>query len=139
MSLRMHSISNAPAIFLDRDGVLIEDLAQLTDPAQIKVLPGVPRALSLLRQSGFRLVVISNQAIVARGLATEQQVRELHAQMGLMITQEGGPDLDGLYFCPHHPNATLQAYRLDCECRKPQPGMLLRAARELRLDLHSSF
>ena len=128
-----------PAVFLDRDGALIEDVVQLTSAEQIRVLPGVPRALTLLREAGFRLVVVSNQAVVARGLVTEQQVRELQVQVELRIEGEGGPDLDGFYFCPHHPKATLAAYRVDCECRKPQPGMLLRASKELGLDLPSSF
>ncbi|MEY2429893.1 MAG: hypothetical protein QOJ40_2778 [Verrucomicrobiota bacterium] len=133
------SNSHSQAVFLDRDGVLVEDVEQLTNANQIRILPGVPRALSLLRQSGFRLVVISNQAVVARGVATEQQVRELQGQVERLIEREGGPSLDGFYFCPHHPKATLPAYRADCECRKPQPGMLLRAAKELGLNLPSSF
>jgi D-glycero-D-manno-heptose 1,7-bisphosphate phosphatase len=133
------SNSHSRAVFLDRDGVLVEDVEQLTDADQIRVLPGVPRALLLLRENGFRLVVISNQAVVARGRVTEQQVRELQGELERMIQRQGGPNLDAFYFCPHHPRATLPAYRADCECRKPQPGMLLRAAIELGVDLPSSF
>jgi D-glycero-D-manno-heptose 1,7-bisphosphate phosphatase len=137
----MSSSSNPlpSAVFLDRDGVLIEDVAQLTKASQIRVMSGVPRALSFLHEAGFRLVVVSNQAVVARGLATEREVRELQGQVGRMIERDGGPILDAFYFCPHHPNATLAAYRIECECRKPQPGMLLQAAKELGLDLRSSF
>ena len=137
--MSLFSNSHSQAVFLDRDGVLVEDVEQLTNASQIRILPGVPRALTLLRESGFRLVVVSNQAVVARGVATEQQVRELQSVVERMIEREGGPKLDGFYFCPHHPKATLAAYRADCECRKPQPGMLVRASKELGLDLPSSF
>ena len=76
---------------------------------------------------------------MARGLATEADVVALHKFLQALLMQAGAPRLDGWYFCPHHPKANVPAYRLNCDCRKPQPGMLLRAARELRLDLSASF
>jgi D-glycero-D-manno-heptose 1,7-bisphosphate phosphatase len=127
------------AIFLDRDGVLIEDIHLLTNPEDIRVLEGVPQALRSLQGTGFRLIVISNQAVVARGLLTEQEVYAINEKMEHLLEQAGGPHLDGFYFCPHHPNATLPAYRIACECRKPRPGLLLRAAREHNLNLGASF
>jgi D-glycero-D-manno-heptose 1,7-bisphosphate phosphatase len=127
------------AIFLDRDGVLIEDVHLLTDPSRIRILAGVPAALGQLSEAGFRIIVVSNQTVLARGLATEQEVLDLNAEVQAQIERAGGPHLDGFYFCPHHPNATLPFYRVDCECRKPRPGLLLRAAREHDLDLHASF
>lgn len=127
------------AVFLDRDGVLVEDVDLLVQREDVRLLEGVPNALNLLKQAGFSLVVVSNQTVVARGLATEDQVCELNNHLQQMIEQAGGPRLDGWYFCPHHPKANVPAYRTDCECRKPRPGMLLRAVRELDLDLSASF
>ena len=127
------------ALFLDRDGVLIEDIHLLTRPEQVVILSGVLGALQLLNQAGFKLIVVSNQPVVARGLASEQDVRAVNAHMESLLKSAGAPPLDGVYFCPHHPNATLPAYRVDCDCRKPKPGMFLRAARELDLDLRASF
>ena len=127
------------AVFLDRDGVIIEDVHLLTHPGDIRILEGVPQALSSLQEAGFRLIVISNQTVVARGLVTEQEVYAINAEMEDLLEQAGAPHLDGFYFCPHHSNATLPAYRMDCECRKPRPGLLLRAAREHNLNLGASF
>jgi D-glycero-D-manno-heptose 1,7-bisphosphate phosphatase len=128
-----------PAVFLDRDGVLIEDVHRLIEPNQLKVLPGVPQALALLHQANFRLVVVSNQSVVARGLATEAQVVAVSDSLQQYLIKVGGPVLDGWYFCPHHPEAEVVAYRVDCQCRKPRPGLLLRASAELGLDLSRSF
>jgi D-glycero-D-manno-heptose 1,7-bisphosphate phosphatase len=126
----------SPAVFLDRDGVLVEDAGLLTEASQIRVLPGAVEGLSLLRRAGFRLVVVSNQAVVARGLLTEAEVVSLHGEVEAAL---GTPPLDGFYFCPHHPKATLPTYRMACACRKPSPGMLLQAASDLGLDLAASF
>lgn len=127
------------AIFLDRDGVLIEDIHLLTNPEDIRVLEGVPRALISIKEAGFKLIVASNQTVVARGLITEQDVYTINAELERILEQAGAPHLDGFYFCPHHPNATLPAYRVACECRKPQPGLLLRAAHEHNLNLDACF
>ncbi len=133
-----HQSTNA-AIFLDRDGVLIEDVHLLVNPRDIRVLEGVPQALRDLKDAGLKLIVVSNQTVVARGLIAEQEVYAINAKMEHFLEQTGGPHLDGFYFCPHHPNATLPAYRIACECRKPRPGLLLRAAREHKLGLGGSF
>lgn len=127
------------AVFMDRDGVLIEDVHLLINPGDIRVLEGVPQALRDLKDAGFKLIVISNQTVVARGLITEQEVYAINAKMEHFLQQAGGPHFDGFYFCPHHPNATLPVYRIDCACRKPRPGLLLRAAREHKLILSTSF
>jgi D-glycero-D-manno-heptose 1,7-bisphosphate phosphatase len=128
-----------PAVFLDRDGVLLEDAGILTDPAGIRILPGVPEALARLSRAGLALVVVTNQAAVARGLLTEEALGEIHARMAALLSSRGAPPLDGVYACPHHPEATLPAYRADCACRKPRPGLLIRAAADLGLDLGRSF
>ena len=127
------------AVFLDRDGVLIEDVHLLTRPEQVVIPPGVPAALRALGEAGFKLIVVSNQPVVARGLASEAEVRAVHTHMESLLQSAGAPPLDGIYFCPHHPNATLAAYRVDCDCRKPRPGLFRRAAAELDIDLSASF
>lgn len=127
------------AVFLDRDGVLIEDRHLLTDAQSIRVLEDVPLALSKLKEIGFKLIVVSNQPVVARGMVTEQEVKAINDNIEMLLTQAGGPVLDGVYFCPHHPNADLLEYRKNCECRKPQPGLLIQAAHEHQVNLETSF
>jgi D-glycero-D-manno-heptose 1,7-bisphosphate phosphatase len=127
-----------PAVFLDRDGVLIADVDLLHRASDIVVLDGVPGALSALADAGYALVVVTNQTVVARGLVTEDELAELHAFLRQRLRQAGGPELDAIYVCPHHPSATLPAYRTDCDCRKPRPGMLFSAERDLDLDLTMS-
>ena len=129
----------SPAVFLDRDGVLVEDVGLLTRAEQIRLLPGAAEALALLREAGYLLLVVSNQAVVARGLADAAQVRALQREVAVRLVQAGAPALDGFYFCPHHPRATLPGSRLACECRKPRPGLLLQAAREHGVALAASF
>ncbi|MGE3856743.1 MAG: D-glycero-alpha-D-manno-heptose-1,7-bisphosphate 7-phosphatase [Dehalococcoidia bacterium] len=127
-----------PAVFLDRDGVLIEDRGLLLDAADGRLLPGAAEALSRLQRAGRVLVVVSNQAVIARGLRTEAQVRETQASIEAALVAAGGPRLDAFYLCPHHPEATDPAFRAACDCRKPRPGLLLRAAEAMGLDLAAS-
>lgn len=127
------------AVFLDRDGVLVEDTGLLVDPADIRIPADVPEALRLLHQDGWSLVVVSNQAVVARGLLDGPGVTALQAEIETRLRALGAPALDGFFYCPHHPAATLPAYRVDCECRKPKPGLLLQAAAELGIDPQRSF
>jgi D-glycero-D-manno-heptose 1,7-bisphosphate phosphatase len=131
-------VNRRRAVFLDRDGVLIQDVDALVHPADIAVLPGVPSALARLAGAGFALVVITNQTVVSRGLASEEDVARVHEAMIALLRRAGAPRLDAVYVCLHHPNATIPAYRVDCECRKPRPGLLVRAASELGLDLPRS-
>jgi D-glycero-D-manno-heptose 1,7-bisphosphate phosphatase len=127
------------AVFLDRDGVLIEDFQLLVKREAVWVLPGVPNALKRLKNAGFQLVVVSNQAVVARGMATEDDVRAINHYLEQKLVQQGAPLLDGWYFCPHHPYATLMEYRVICECRKPSPGLILQATKDHQIDLSKSF
>jgi D-glycero-D-manno-heptose 1,7-bisphosphate phosphatase len=122
------------AVFVDRDGVLIRDVDHLTAASQIEVLPGVPEALRRLRDAGWAVVVVTNQSVVARGLVTENELRQIHRVMERQL-RERGAILDAIYYCPHHPEGTVARYRAVCDCRKPEPGMLLRAAKDLDLDL----
>lgn len=131
------------AVFLDRDGALIrEDDYPLLRPEQVKLLPGAAAAVRRLNNAGLAAVVVSNQAIVARGLITLEGLEAVNSRMAQLLAAEAGARLEGLYCCPHHPNppeaSRVEAYCIQCDCRKPAPGLLLRAARELELDLGRS-
>jgi len=132
-------VSARRAIFLDRDGVVIEDAGLVTRAEEIRLLPGAADALACLKAAGFALVVVTNQAVVARGLLTEAEVTALERLLEAQLRAASGVTLDGFYFCPHHPNATRPEYREVCACRKPRPGLLLRASGELGLDPTQSF
>jgi D-glycero-D-manno-heptose 1,7-bisphosphate phosphatase len=122
------------AVFLDRDGVLIVDVDHLTAPEDVRVLPRVPQALARLRDAGWRLIVATNQSVVARGWITEERLEEVHRVL-LAALRSRGAEIDAVYYCPHHPEGSVAAFRRVCSCRKPNPGMLLRAAEEWNLDL----
>lgn len=121
------------AAFLDRDGTIIEDVGYLADPAGIRLIPGALEALRLLRGAGYRLILVTNQAGVARGLMTEADVRRVNARL-LEILAAEGIDFEAVHYCPHHPEHGPPEYRRECDCRKPGPGMVRRAAAELGLD-----
>lgn len=127
------------AVFLDRDGVLISDTDLLTSEDQIRILPGVCNALVMFALMQYKLIVVSNQPVVARGLIDENEVRRLHEIIVKRIELESSVLLDDFYYCPHHPQATLEKYRVDCNCRKPKPGMLLDAAKKHNIDLSKSY
>lgn len=127
------------AVFLDRDGVLIEDVNLLTLRNQVRIYRETPKALKVLNSLGYLLFVVTNQTVVARGLATEEDVEELNSFIGKKLFEKSGCKIEHFYYCPHHPEATLPQYRIKCECRKPRPGMLLQAAKEYDLNLVSSF
>jgi D-glycero-D-manno-heptose 1,7-bisphosphate phosphatase len=127
-----------PAVFLDRDGTLIEDVGYLDRVGRVSIYPWTIDALRVLRREGFRLVVVTNQSGVARGKFPESLVPEVHHHLDDAFAR-GGVSLDGYYYCPHYAQSPLDRYRLDCECRKPRPGMVERAARDLGLDVSRSY
>jgi D-glycero-D-manno-heptose 1,7-bisphosphate phosphatase len=127
-----------PAVFLDRDGTLIEERGYLGKLEDIVVLAGTPAALRLLRDAGYALVLVTNQAGVARGFFDESFVREAHRYLARLLASEGIV-LDGYYYCPHHPEGVVPAYARACRCRKPGPGMVEQAARDLDLAVGGSF
>ncbi len=127
-----------PAVFLDRDGTLIEDSGYLRDVARVRLLPGVAETLRALRQAGYRLIVATNQSGVARGLLTEATLAAIHDRMRDLLAQQG-VQLDAVYYCPYHPEGTVEAYRRDSDCRKPECGMLRQAAADLGIDLPASW
>jgi histidinol-phosphate phosphatase family protein len=126
------------AVFLDKDGTLIEDVPYNVDPHKIRLTPGAADGLCLLHAAGYRLVVISNQSGVARGLFSEAALAEVKRCLGTLL-RNLGVSLAGFYYCPHHPAGSVPAYRRHCLCRKPAPGMVLQAAHDLRLDLQGSW
>ncbi len=127
-----------PAVFLDRDGTIVREVEYLRSPGQLRLLPRAAAAIRLLNRAGLAVVVTTNQSGIARGLLTEKELEEVHAVLRSRLARRGAR-IDGIYFCPHHPEAARPEYRRRCRCRKPAPGMLLRAARELDLDLGRCF
>ncbi len=127
------------AFFLDRDGVLVEDVDLLTNANQIRVLPGVVEALQAIHEHGYLSVVVTNQTVLARGLIDEAELSRVHAHLRQMLVEAGAPPVSAFYVCPHHPHADVARYRVDCACRKPKPGLLERASEDLGIDLSISF
>lgn len=121
-----------PAVFLDRDGTIIRDRDYLADPRGVELLPGAAGGLRALADAGFVLVVVSNQSGVARGFFPESAVAAVNEALAAALARGAGVTIAGWYVCPHGPESR-------CDCRKPAPGLLLRAARELGLDLARSF
>lgn len=137
---RQNDSSGAPtkAAFLDKDGTLMEDIPYNSDPQKFVFTPGVVKGLRLLSQAGFRLVVISNQSGVARGFFPKESLGPMETKLRQMFQSEG-LDLEGVYWCPHHPDGNHPEWGVGCDCRKPAPGMLQQAASELNIDLASSW
>ena len=126
-----------PAVFLDRDGTLIEERAYLHRPEEVRLLAGAAAAVTRLRQAGYACVVVTNQAGVGRGLFLEADIHAVHEELVRQLA-EAGAQLDGMYYCPLAP-ISLDKASIDHPDRKPGPGMLLRAARDLDLDLARSW
>ena len=128
----------APTVFLDRDGTLIEEVGYLSHLDRIALYPWSIESVKLLNRAGFKVVVVTNQAGVASGLFDEDFIDEAHRFLDQKFS-DGGATIDKFYYCPHHPEASVEAYRSECDCRKPKAGMLWKAAQELQLELSHSF
>jgi len=130
------------AIFLDRDGTINRYVGFLRDINDFELLPGAAEAIRRINAAGYLAIVATNQPVIARGEVTEPQLREIHNKMETLLGAEGAY-LDGLYYCPHHPHrgfpGEVAALKIDCDCRKPKPGLLLRAAADLNIDLRGSW
>ncbi len=126
------------AVFLDRDHVLMEDPGYISDASAVKLLPGVELAMKSLAAGGFKTVVVTNQSGIARGLLTEETLARIHAELRRQLSEKGA-HLDAIYYCPYHPEGTVEGYAVESDLRKPQPGMLLKAAEEMDIDLRSSW
>ena len=126
------------AVFLDRDGTVNVEVHYLSQPEQLVLLPTVAETIAMLNTAGIPVVVVTNQAGVARGYFPEHRLSAIHEHLRQLLFKSHAT-IDGIYYCPHHPSAGLGAYRIACKCRKPRPGMLLQAAAELGLDLSRSL
>jgi D-glycero-D-manno-heptose 1,7-bisphosphate phosphatase len=130
--------SGRPALFMDRDGCLIEEMGYINHPSRVRVLPRTPEAIARLNAAGIAAVMATNQAGIARGYFSNETLAAVNAELERQLGALGAR-LDALYVCTHHPTAGEPPYRETCECRKPKPGLLLRAAAELGLDLSRSI
>ncbi|MBN2437008.1 MAG: HAD family hydrolase [Deltaproteobacteria bacterium] len=126
------------AVFLDRDGTINEEVGYIDRMEKLQLIPGAAEAIRLINQSGMKTVVITNQSGIARGFFDEEFVEKTHAYLRDILRAEGAL-IDAFYFCPHHPKEGRAEYLKICDCRKPAPGMLLRAAKELRIDPNHSY
>lgn len=127
-----------PAVFLDRDGTLLEEAGYLDRLERLVFFPYSVDAVRLLNRANLAVVIVTNQAGIARGIFKETFVAEAHAHITDRLSA-GGARIDAFYYCPHHPEAVIEQYRKSCDCRKPQPGLLRRAAADLDLALDRSF
>jgi D-glycero-D-manno-heptose 1,7-bisphosphate phosphatase len=131
-------VTDRPAVFLDRDGTLNREVDYLADPEQLELLPGVADALRRLAEAGYLLCVVTNQSGVARGYFEESRLADIHARLRELLAAEG-VTLDWIGYCPHHDSEGSPAYRADCSCRKPRPGMLLEAGATLGVAFERSW
>lgn len=127
-----------PAVFLDRDGTLIDELGFLARPEGLRLYPRAGAAVRLLNEAGWAAIVVTNQSGIARGLFGERELAAIHARLAEELAQHGAR-LDDVLHCPHHPREGLPPLRAECSCRKPAPGLVLEAARRHALDLARSW
>jgi D-glycero-D-manno-heptose 1,7-bisphosphate phosphatase len=126
------------AIFIDRDGTISEEVGYINHPSRFRVFPYSANAIKLLNEAGWLAVLVTNQAGVARGYFSEDMIQTVHHQLEHDL-QQGDARLDAIYYCAHHPSVGEPPYRFDCDCRKPKPGLIRRAAQELDIDLTQSW
>ncbi|MBI4230503.1 MAG: HAD family hydrolase [Planctomycetes bacterium] len=126
-----------PALFLDRDGTLIDDVDYLVNVGQIRLSREAALALRRANEAGIPVIVVTNQSAIARGMLAEAALDAIHADLSRLLATHGAR-VEAYYHCPHHPTEGTPPYRRACDCRKPEPGLFLRAARELGLDLARS-
>ncbi|WLS78166.1 D-glycero-beta-D-manno-heptose 1,7-bisphosphate 7-phosphatase [Erwinia pyri] len=127
-----------PAIFLDRDGTMNVDHGYVHEIDNFQFIDGAIEAMQELKKMGYALVMVTNQSGIARGMFSEDTFMQLTEWMDWSLADRD-VDLDGIYFCPHHPEAVVEEYRQQCDCRKPAPGMLLAAQKELNIDMAASY
>jgi D-glycero-D-manno-heptose 1,7-bisphosphate phosphatase len=126
------------AVLMDRDGTVCDEVGYVNHVSRVRLLPRSAAAIRRAREAGFKIVVMTNQAGVARGYFTEDLVHQVHDRLREMLAAEGTA-VDAIYYCPHHPDTGDEPYRKDCDCRKPRPGMLLRARDEMGIDPTRSY
>ena len=127
-----------PALFMDRDGTISEEVGYVNHPSRFRLFPYTAGAIKLLNDSGWLAIVVTNQAGVARGYFSEDMIVEIHKRVAREL-QSASARLDAIYYCAHHPSVGEPPYRLDCDCRKPRTGLVERAARDFEIDLARSW
>jgi D-glycero-D-manno-heptose 1,7-bisphosphate phosphatase len=130
-------MASRPVVFIDRDGTLTEEVGYVNHPRRLRLLPRSVEAVRRLNAAAVAAVVATNQAGIARGYFSEDVLHAVHGELVARL-KEGGAHLDGIYVCPHHPREGEPPYRAECDCRKPRPGLMRRAAAEIGLDLGRS-
>ncbi len=126
------------AVFIDRDGTISEEVGYINHPSRFRVFPYAAAAIKHLNENGWLAIVVTNQAGVARGYFTEEMITTVHAEMTSTLKREGAR-LDAVYYCAHHPSVGDPPYRFDCDCRKPKPGLIIRAVKDFDIDLAGSW
>ena len=126
------------AVFLDRDGTINEEMGYINHPDRFILFPFVAESIKIFNQLGLKVVIVTNQAGIARGYFEESLVLEIHQTLKTKIA-DNGAIIDGIYYCPHHPDEGIGKYRVNCQCRKPKPGMILKATEEHSIDLSCSY
>ena len=126
------------AVFIDRDGTISEEVGYVNHPSRYRVFPYAAEAIRRLNEANWLAILVTNQAGVARGYFTEDVIGAVHSLLGQELAR-GGAHLDAIYYCPHHPSVGEPPYRFDCDCRKPRPGLIRRAADEFDIDLAASW
>lgn len=127
-----------PALFMDRDGTISEEVGYVNHPSRYRLFPYTAEAVKLLNDNGWLAIVVTNQAGVARGYFSEDVIRQVHDHVREELQHESAR-LDAIYYCAHHPSVGEPPYRLDCDCRKPKPGLIQRAAADFEIDLERSW
>lgn len=127
-----------PAVFIDRDGTISEEVGYINHPSRFRVFPYAARAIKLLNDQGWFAIVITNQAGVARGYFSESMIETVHDNLRQELSEQGAR-VDAIYYCAHHPTVGEPPYRQECDCRKPKPGLITRAAKDLEVGLEQSW
>jgi histidinol-phosphate phosphatase family protein len=126
------------AVFLDRDGTINREVGNLHKLEDLEILPGVGIAISLLNKKGIPVVVVTNQSVIARGWCSEEELQKIHEEIQIRI-RASGAHIDAFYYCPHHVEGVVVEFKKECDCRKPAIGMLMKAAKDLDIELSKSY
>ena len=127
-----------PAVFIDRDGTINEQMGYINHVSRFRLIPGTSEAIRLLNTHGCFAIVVTNQSGVGRGYFPVQLVYDVHEQMKSLLAKEGAA-VDGTYFCPHHPNGSVREFAIECDCRKPKTGLIKRACEDFEIDMDFSY
>ncbi|HEX2979017.1 MAG TPA: HAD family hydrolase [Anaerolineaceae bacterium] len=127
------------AVFIDKDGTLVKNVPYNVDPQKVQLVKTAAEAIAKFHGLGYKIIIVTNQSGVARGLFSEEDVETIGKTLRRIVKMKSQVDIDGFFYCPHHPEGVVSQYAIDCDCRKPRPGMLIRAACEMEVDLAKSW